>query len=173
MNKELNFSKSAVFWFQKTHISAPFSRIKTIVKGKTYLIYSKKNFRKYHRSSQCTFEHSCKSSCVSSSLHLCIPICLIVEKCLKLVTYLGPTKQVFWFLVFYNKCLLFRPPTQPPPKRTESEITFTEKSLCNKVVLQFVTLKFKHVLAICSPLKSNFMSVIDIMSGDLNFFFSF
>ena len=47
------------------------------------------------------------------------------------------------------------------------------KSLCNKVVLQFVTLKFKHVLAICSPLKSNFMSVIDIMSGDLNFFFSF
>ena len=33
-----------VFWFLKTHISAPFSRIQTIVNGKTYLIYSKKNF---------------------------------------------------------------------------------------------------------------------------------
>ena len=76
------------------------------------------------------------------------------------------------FAIITSYDFLFASP-QPPPKRTESEITFTEKSLCNKVVLQFVTLKFKHVLAICSPLKSNFMSVIDIMSGDLNFFLAF
>ena len=75
------------------------------------------------------------------------------------------------FAIITSYDFLFAPPPTPPPKRTESEITFTEKSLCNKVVLlQFVTLKFKHVLAICSPLKSKFMSVIDIMSGDLNFF---